>query len=279
VTRQRTGRRPAPPRGARGNPRSRSAAATAVPRLDALGADVVTPRPRTLADAVRFRLREDLLSGRFAPGTKLKLHALREVYGVGATPLREALFNLAADGLVTVEGQKGFRVAPISLDDLWDITRMRLVLEPMAVELAIENGDQEWEANLVAAWHRLARVRAAWKPGDHEGLAAVAAAHRRFHYATVAGSGSPWLIHFVATLFDHSERYRRLSVVYEKLRRNLDSEHKDICDACTARQADRALRLVRKHITRTTEIVASLHAAEWASPPTSGPNADKLHGS
>lgn len=219
------------------------------------------PRSRTLADAVRARIREDLLSGRFEPGTKLKLRSLRAIYEVGATPLREALFNLAADGLVTVEGQKGFRVAPISLEILGDITRLRLVLEPMAVKLSIQHGDDEWEARIVAAFHRLARLRATWVPGDHDALTSVAAAHRSFHHAVISGSGSPWLTHFVMTLFDHSERYRRLSVAYERKRRNVDSEHRAIRDACTSRQARRAVQLIRGHITRTTEIVADLAMA------------------
>lgn len=249
-------------RHAPGNGALRLAALTATPlgavvRPDAVDWHEGSPN-RTLADAVRSRLREDLLSGRFEPGAKLKLRPLQALYDVGTTPLREALFNLAADGLVTVEGQKGFRVAPISLEMLKDITRLRLVLEPMAVKLSVQHGDDEWEADIVATYHRLTRLRATWTPGDHEALTAVAAAHRRFHHAIISGSHSPWLTHFVMTLFDHSERYRRLSVAYEQKRRNVDREHKAIRDACTSRQARRAVQLVRGHITRTTEIVASL---------------------
>ena len=70
---------------------------------------------RTLSDQAYTRLRRDVIQGDFAPGSKLGIEQLRTAYAVGATPLREALHRLSAEGFVVVEGQRGFRVADISI--------------------------------------------------------------------------------------------------------------------------------------------------------------------
>ena len=85
--------------------------------------------PRTLTDQAYQCLREDIVHGRFQPGEKLRIEHLKRLYDVGATPLREALYSLSSDGFVQVQGQRGFRVADMSLEELRDITDLRVVLE------------------------------------------------------------------------------------------------------------------------------------------------------
>ena len=80
---------------------------------------------------------------------------LQKAYQVGATPLREALSKLTSLDLVTAQGQRGFRVAPVSVENLIDVTRMRAMLEIAALRLALASGDRDWEAAIVAAEHRL----------------------------------------------------------------------------------------------------------------------------
>ena len=80
---------------------------------------------------------------------------LQKAYKVGATPLREALSKLTSLDLVTAQGQRGFRVAPVSVENLIDVTRMRAMLEIAALRLALASGDRDWEATIVAAEHRL----------------------------------------------------------------------------------------------------------------------------
>ena len=99
---------------------------------------------KTVADAIYANLRRDLLNGKWPPGSPLRSAALRLAYGVGISPLREALTRLVGDRLVTVEGQRGFRVAPVSLAELQDVMRLRAYLEAMALRAAIERGDGAW---------------------------------------------------------------------------------------------------------------------------------------
>lgn len=80
----------------------------------------------TLATAVYERLRADLISSALLPGEKLRMERLRERYGVGASPLREALNRLVSEGLVAQIDQKGFRVADVSLEELQELTQARL---------------------------------------------------------------------------------------------------------------------------------------------------------
>src|SRR3990172_5019394 len=85
-------------------------------------------RHGTLASSVYERLRQDVLTGELLPGHKLRIDALRLRYGVGASPVREALNRLVSEGLVTLEDQKGFRVAPVSLDELRELTHTRCLI-------------------------------------------------------------------------------------------------------------------------------------------------------
>ena len=77
---------------------------------------------KTLVESSYNRLRSDIIAGKLAPGAKLRIEELREDYQIGASPLREALNRLAGEGFVTVEEQRGFKVAPVSLDDLQDLS-------------------------------------------------------------------------------------------------------------------------------------------------------------
>ena len=104
------------------------------------------------------RLRQDVLAGTFAAGEKLKLDVLQEHYGFSSSPLREALSRLSQEGLIRADERRGFRVSPLSVEDMADITRMRLMLDLEALGASIDAGNDEWEAGIVAAFHRLEKV-------------------------------------------------------------------------------------------------------------------------
>ena len=111
-----------------------------------------------LTEQALLRLRRDVTMGVFEPGKKLKVDELQAIYGFSSSPLREALSKLSQEGLIRADDRKGFRVAEISKDDLQDITRMRLMLDIQALELAIELGDDEWEAEIVSAHYKLDKL-------------------------------------------------------------------------------------------------------------------------
>ena len=163
--------------------------------------------------------------------------------------------RLTSEGLVVAEPQRGFRVAPISVEELNDVTAVRIQLEELCLERAIAGGDVGWEAHLVAAFHRLSRT-AEREPGDPQRMNEEwSAAHSAYHEALVSACDSRWLLRLRSFLYAQSERYRRLSVPLVEVARDLNREHKDIADAVLARDAARAKVLMAEHLRMTANVL------------------------
>ena len=213
------------------------------------------PASSSLTQDAYERLRADLLACRLQPGARLKINELCGTLQVSLSAVREALSRLTSEGLVVAEPQRGFRVAPISADELRDLTGVRTHIEGMCLERAIAAGDVNWESQLVAALHRLSRTPER-QPGDPERMnEAWSAAHAAFHEALVAACDSPWLLRLRATLYAQSERYRRLSVPLAEVARDLNREHREIMEAVLARDAARAKEQMTKHLDLTTRVL------------------------
>ena len=209
----------------------------------------------TLATSLYDQLRSDLLGGVLEPGSKLGVEALAERYASSATPLREALSRLVADGLVERREQRGFAVAAISADDLAEITKTRCWLEEIALRQSIAARDAQWEEALVMAHHRLARTPRSLSETHFEDNPAWEPLHRAFHRALIAGCGSRWLLGFCEQLADQHHRYRRLSAPRAFAKRGVKSEHQALMEAAVAGHADEAVALLRAHFERTARIL------------------------
>lgn len=206
----------------------------------------------TLAGQAFTRLRADILSTKLRPGEKMLVERLRETYGVGATPLREALSKLTSLELVTAEGQRGFRVAPVSTENLLDITKTRAWIEALALRASIARGDRAWEAEVLAATHRL---KGCAKSDGRELSDEWYRENRAFHDALVGACNSPQTMIFRAQLYDLSDRYRRLSVQNGLGGRDFDAEHQRIVDAALSRDAEAAISFTVDHFLETTRII------------------------
>lgn len=227
---------------------------------------------KTLAERAMRRLREDILAVRLEPGARLRLAELQERYGLGISPLREALLRLASEGLVVAEGQRGFAVASVSLDDLEDLTHARICLETAMLREAVSRGDADWEAGIVAAFHRLSRAPLPVDTRDDEATQRWETLHRAFHHALVAGCGSNWLLRQQAQLADHSERYRRVRLFHSAppplLARNVENEHRALMQALLDHDAPLACELMTAHLRQTAQAVAGLWQRGAALEPT-----------
>jgi DNA-binding GntR family transcriptional regulator len=203
-----------------------------------------------------LRLRDDIIAGALEPSTKLRIDFLRGTYGFGASALREALSRLVSDGLVAMEAQRGFWVAPISREELNDITAARLVIEVEALRQSIQFGTLEWESRVVAARHSLERVESSMQESSREVIMGWERANRAFHMALISGCPSRWLLRFTDSLYDQSQRYRHRTVLRRPIPRpGLSPEHTEIVAATLARDAGRACALLSKHIEHTTRVV------------------------
>ena len=211
--------------------------------------------PATLADQAYQSLRRDIVRGALAPGQPLRMAPLCDRYGMGMSPLREALNRLQAERLVTCESLKGFRVAPLSPGEFADTTRTRILIETEALRLSIARGDAAWENALRAAAEALMAEAAAPAPA----LDRLEQCHHAFHRALIAGSGSRWLMDFFQKLYAESDRYRLQTLTggSEGAGRDIEGEHRAILDAALRRDADAACALLSEHYRRTESYVAA----------------------
>jgi GntR family transcriptional regulator, carbon starvation induced regulator len=215
-------------------------------------------------DRAYARLREDILAGELLPLTKLHISNLRQRYETSVGPIREALSRLSGEGLVNKRGQRGHWVAPVSLQEMRDVTRLRVMLETDALRESIRSGDLEWEAQIVGAMHRLKSVHSgSW--ADPKALArAVEKENRDFHMALISRCPSRWQLRFISTLYDQTARYRRLSVLRQPEQVDPKQEgHRQIMEAALARDADAACDSLTVHIEAAT---ASITNAVFSSP-------------
>lgn len=209
---------------------------------------------RSLTSAVLAHLRAEILSCRLRPGEKLLIAGLAKRFGVSLSAVREALSRLVAEDLVRAEDQRGFRVSPVSLEALRDITRTRIELETIALRRSIALGDARWEERIRAADRQLSAVGLPRRGDSGRDFEAWRAFHHEFHLAVLAACGSEWLIRLRNILYEQSERYRFLS--YTLSPRDVEGEHRAILDATLARDADGAVTALADHLELTARIIA-----------------------
>ena len=211
--------------------------------------------PASLTESVYGRLRADLLACRLVPGQKLKIDALCRDLSAGSSAVREALTRLASEGFVAMEPQRGFRVKPLSMDELRDLTRTRCQIEGLCIRDAVAQGDVEWETGLIAALHRLSRTPVGAEGDPSRYGESFALAHTAFHEAVVAACTSHWLLTLRRLLYAQHERYRWLSRPLAGIERDLAGEHSAIAGAMLDRDADKAVALMDDHLNRTARIL------------------------
>lgn len=221
-----------------------------------------TASSTTLASALTTQVRQDIIKGVFAPGSRLRTKELAERYGTSLIPMREALSRLASSGFVKAEDQRGFSVPPVSKEELSDITQTRLFIESEALRRSIAHGDLAWESALIAAHHRLSRLAMVQDPQvgiDPE----WDQAHIAFHRALLSACDSPWLLNLSQMLRDQTARYRHLSIQPAMAgksakgkgpKRDVAAEHQALVDAAVARNAQRATQLLQQHFMATTDL-------------------------
>ena len=214
----------------------------------------VVKGPGTLASSAYVRLRAEVMTAQLLPGQKLHIRQLCARYGIGHSPMREALNRLSRDGLVTQADQQGFRVASIGIAQLDELTRTRCWLNELALRQSINNGDAAWEEGVVLACHRLLRLPLSADVDTPRRGVVWEEAHRALHRSLLAACGSQWLLTFCEQLFDVAERYRHISRIANPTEAPRD-EHKAIMEATVARDADRAADLLNHHFRNTANRV------------------------
>jgi GntR family transcriptional regulator, carbon starvation induced regulator len=209
-----------------------------------------SPGHATRATLLYNALKQDIIRGVLPPRDWLRIDALRARYQAGASPLREALNRLAAEGLVAQTDQRGFAVADLNEDDIDEILFTRRALNQIMLPAALANGDAAWEERVVLAHYHLSKT----PPFTSEGEANedYLACHREFHMSILAPCGSRWLLDLSEKLFDWTQRHQNLAMRSDVVgSRNVAAEHNDLTAAVLARDAQKAIRLLNEHVTLT----------------------------
>lgn len=205
----------------------------------------------TLANTAYDRIRDDIIRGAYEPEAPLRLAELKDTYGMGFSPLREALNRLQSDRLVEMSDLRGFRVAARSEKEMRDAILTRIEIEQSALATSIANGDDDWEDNIVAALHALKRQARRQSNGDD--LTALEERHYQFHKALIAACDSPWKLRFFEQLYRATERYRIPALLKRTNgpERDIETEHAALAQAAIDRDTKTACKLLSSHYHRT----------------------------
>lgn len=220
-----------------------------------------SPAELPLTERAYRQLRLAIVRCEFEPGERLRVEDLSQRLAISSSPVREALNRLAQQRLVRAVENRGFRVAPLTIEGITDLTRVRLLVETEALRDAIAHGDDAWEAAAVAAAHALGLAEERLGTGPVALDNDWSERHRAFHLALYAGCTSPLLLDLADSLFDAAERYRRYSALHRATDRAKHAEHRELLRSVLSRDADAAAQRLAHHIGTTRRLVVKALAA------------------
>ena len=196
-------------------------------------------------------IKRDIIFGDLAPASKLKLETLRKNYNASMSTLRETLNRLASEGFVDALDQRGFFVTPVSKEDLMEVANLRVLLECHALKLSINNGDTDWEGNLVSAHHKLSSMEQKMLSGDDSQKEDWKRYDWEFHLALIEACGSRNLISLHSVLYDKYLRYQMLMLTHRG--QEAADEHKKMLEAALDRNVEAATKTLTVHIEKGLE--------------------------
>lgn len=202
----------------------------------------------TMTKSAHSAIRHAILQANLKPGTRITIKALQQDLGIGPTPIREALARLASEGFVAGEEHRGYRVPPLSLAALRDITDQRRLIECEGLRRSIQDGPPAYFDRVAELHDRLAELHRARERGEAGAFNHWETVHREYHIALSSGAQSPWLNRFQDLLFDHADRYRRSTVEKMPLAPELAEDHRRITEATLERDSEMACLLLARHI-------------------------------
>jgi len=206
--------------------------------LSDLAANVLQQQ-RSTPDLIADALREAILQGIFQEGQSLRQDEIAAQFGVSRIPVREALRQLEAEGLVTLQLNRGATVSTLSPAEAQEIFEIRSALETTAIQLAIPKltePDLEKAAVILDATNQTTDV-ASWAKLNWE-----------FHATLYTPADRPRLLTMIKTLHVNIDRYVRLQMEKMNYLEKSQKEHYQLLDVCRQREAKAAVRLLKRHI-------------------------------
>lgn len=215
---------------------------------------------KTIPEALAEALRERILNGEIREGHQLRQDALAEEYDVSRMPVREALRQLEAEGLVVFHTHKGAVVTEPSLDEIGEMFDLRAMLEPDLLKRAMAKMTED---ALARAHEALKDMEVAYQTGD---VQSWGSANWTFHHALYAPSGRVHTLGLVQTINYQTDRYIRLQLLLtEGGLKQAEEDHRQIFALCQAGEARQAVAYLKQHIEHAKKtLLASMKKARKA---------------
>ena len=204
-------------------------------------------RPVTAQQAVLRELRSAIIRGEIRPGEPVRQDTIARELGVSRVPVREAMKVLEAEGQLTYEPHRGYTVTELSYDELQELYLLRSLLEDEAIRRAIPRLDDELEAQLHTMVEQMEDMLPADDCDSAEGLVNYLELNERFHFALFERCGVTRLVQQIRMLWRNSDAYRSVYHNDISARHRAQVEHRELLEACAARDVERAVRVTTIH--------------------------------
>lgn len=210
---------------------------------------------RTLSTAIAEHLRQEILGGQHPSGTPLRQDALAERFQVSRIPVREALFQLEAEGLLVMQPHRGAVVSSFSVEEIADIFELRALLEPRLLAAALPRmGESDFTqvAGLDADFAQAVQAGDMTRWGE---------LNARFHMGLYQRAPRPRTLAIVAALLQSSERFTRLQMNRQHAMLRAAEDHRELLALCRRRDVDGACAHLGEHIAKVHRDLLSLLAS------------------
>ena len=205
-------------------------------------ADSAIPRT-SLTMAVAERLRDQIIRGEIPEGAQLRQDAIASQYRVSRIPVREALRQLDAEGLIEIVHNRGAIVPALSPEDIGEIFSIRALLEPEVLKLSIPRLTEQdfMEADRVLQTY-VRELR------QQEHVSAWGRLNWEFHSILYSRANQPRFMGIIRNVNNSGERYTRLQLYLTHGIKRANEEHHQILQLCRKRETGAACKLLRQHI-------------------------------
>jgi DNA-binding GntR family transcriptional regulator len=228
--------------------------------------DLAIPR-QSLTSAVADKLRDQIIRGEIPEGAQLRQDAIASQYQVSRIPVREALRQLDAEGLIAIVPNRGAVVPQLSPADIEELFSIRALLEPEVLKLSIPHlvADDFAEADAV-----LRKFAHELQSGDH--VSEWGRLNSQFHSILYSRANQPRFMAILRNVNSSGERYTRLQLYLTQGIKRANEEHRRILEFCRQRDEDRASKLLREHIRHAGESLKKALQEKRAGAPATSPD-------
>ncbi|NJO35124.1 MAG: GntR family transcriptional regulator [Rhodospirillales bacterium] len=225
--------------------------------------DKTSGEHQSITNRAYVEIRSALISCRLKPGSRLKVVQLQRDLDVSQAAVREGLSRLAAEGLVTMERNSGFRAAPVSAEGYRELADACLTIELPLLCSSIKNSDFEWEGAMLSAYHVASRVLAHVND-DASSMDAYVRHREEFHRTLFSKCDNQWLLWSWSLLYTQQLRYRHTFRQLAEYERGLHEDYRQFLDAVIEHDVKTAVALWCENHEKVAQFIESTVATSIA---------------